>query len=363
MGDISHVKLLRGLGLATVTITLVHLFTLGSFGVWGNLSVYRLPAVEVAAFMTLTAVVLTTGVFYLRERPFGRTRWVLLAILAVTAAAALVGMPPPSLISLAEWSFGVVCWTGLLLLLDLPFPVVVAFLAGHLVSRLAVLAAVGELDHPELADGLIFAAVFLACQLVVAAAAMLLRRMAVITAEANREEERLSTAEAVAEQVHRDRQERFVGLDTVPLLAELAAGVLDPADEGVRVRCAVDAARMRRLFAESDAVPDRLVHELRACLDTAERKGISVYLATCGARPEPPLAVRRALTEPVLALLATAASTARITVIGSPTTVTVGVVTDGQPLSDLTPMIDEVTVTQLTHGGRNWVEATWRTVA
>ena len=35
-----------------------------------------------------------------------------------------------------------------------------------------------------------------------------------------------------------------------------AAGVLDPADERVRTRCAVEAGRMRRLFAEQDEVPD-----------------------------------------------------------------------------------------------------------
>ena len=179
-------------------------------------------------------------------------------------------------------------------------------------------------------------------------------------ARAVRDRERQRTADAVAERLHRDRRQRYAGLDTVPLLAGLAAGVLDPTDEQVRTRCAVEAGRLRRLFAERDEAPDPLLHELRSCVDTAERRGLTVYLGTRGARPEPPLRVRRALTEPLLTVLATARSQARITLIGSPATVTVSVVADGDvpcpPAGN-----GEVTVTHLEEDGRHWVEATWHT--
>jgi hypothetical protein len=162
----------------------------------------------------------------------------------------------------------------------------------------------------------------------------------------------------VAEHLHRDRRERYAGLDTVPLLTGLAAGVLDAADERVRTRCAVEAGRMRRLFAEQDEVPDPLLHELRACVDAAERRGVTVYLGSCGRRPDVPLRVRRALTEPVLAVLATARSYTRVTVVGSPVSVTVHAVADGD--GPELPRSGEVTVSTLAMAGRHWVEATWR---
>jgi hypothetical protein len=144
----------------------------------------------------------------------------------------------------------------------------------------------------------------------------------------------------------------------VPLLTGLAAGVLDPADERVRTRCAIEAARMRRLFAEHDEVPDPLLHELRACVDTAERRGVTVYLGSCGQRPDVPLRIRRALTEPVLVVLTTTRSHARVTVVGSPVSVTVHAVADGDR-PELPPS-GEVAVSTLALDGRHWVEATWR---
>ncbi len=363
MDDIAQTKLLRGLGLATTAITLVQLFVLTLPLLIANSSVYRPLVVEIVAFVLLTAVILSAGVFVWRERPFGWARWVLLGALAIAAAMALIGVPPAYLTEAAEWSFGVICWTGLLLLLDKGFLAVLAFLAGHLAMRVGLLAAVGGADRPSVVGASIFTSVFLVIQLAVAFAAVLLRRMATVATDAVRDEERVRLGEAVAEQLHRDRQERFAGLETVPLLTGLAAGVLDPADERVRVRCAVEASRMRRLFAENDEAADPLMHELRACLDIAERKGVVVHLATCGSWRQPPVRVRRALTEPVLASLAAATSEARVTVIGTPATVTVSVVTDGDPAQPAGESSGGITVSRLDHGGRHWVEATWRAVS
>jgi hypothetical protein len=86
---------------------------------------------------------------------------------------------------------------------------------------------------------------------------------------------------------------------------------------------------------------------------------VTIYLGSCGARPEVPLGVRRALTEPVLAILAAARSCARVTVIGSPTSVTVNAVADGAPPE--LPVDRQVAVSRLELDGRQWVEATWRT--
>lgn len=321
-----------------------------------NASVYRSSAVQVIALLLVAFVLVSTGHAVWRNRapnlpPLSGT-------LFVAAVAALAAIPPPYLLEKAEWTFAVVCWAGLLLLLDKGFLAVLVFLATHLALRLGLLAATGVGDRDAVAGALLFSAGFLAYQLSIAFTDTLLRRMATTVAAAAEEEERLATAGAVAEHLHRDRRERYAGLDTVPLLTGLAAGVLDPADERVRTRCAVEAGRMRRLFAEQDEVPDPLLHELRACVDAAERRGVTVYLGSCGRRPDVPLRVRRALTEPVLAVLATARSYTRVTVVGSPVSVTVHAVADGD--GPELPRSGEVAVSTLAMAGRHWVEATWR---
>jgi hypothetical protein len=358
VAEVTESKLLRALGLATVVIALVELGALSLPALLVNLPVYRPATVELVAFAIITAVLAGTGLFLWRERRFGRWRWFLLAAVSVASGLALVGIPPALLTTSAEWSFGVVCWAGLLLLVDYGFATVAAFLAAHVVFRIGLVAANGAVDRASLAGVAVFAAGFLGCQLAIAFATTLLRRTATTVARAAGEEAELRIEEAIAEQLHHDRRERYAGLDTVPLLTELAAGLLDPADERVRLRCAVEAGRMRRLIAEGDDAPDPLVHELRACVDAAERRGVAVYLGTSGVRPDPPRSIRRALTEPVLALLASAESEARVTVLGSATTVTVSVVTDGRPPTISVP--EPITITQLAFGERHWVEVAWR---
>ncbi|WP_143591775.1 hypothetical protein [Thermoactinospora rubra] len=202
-------------------------------------------------------------------------------------------------------------------------------------------------------------------QLGVAFATHALRNVARTAARAAMDREQLRTREAVSEELHRDRRVRYASLAdaVVPLLQGLATGAYDPADQSVRQACAVQAARIRRLLAESDDVPDRLLHELRAGIEIAERRGVAVSLAVRGNRVALPPAVRRALIEPVLAVLATAATTARATVVGSPTSVKVGVVADSPERSReelLNPEhSDQVNVTLTMQKGRVWVEATW----
>jgi hypothetical protein len=359
MGDLPETRLRRGLHLAIVVMACAHLFVACLPSLLVHAEVYRSAAASLVAFALLTAVIGAAGFAAWSGRPLGRARWWLFAVLAAAATLALAVLPPAYLASPPEWSFGVVCWAGILLLLDKGFAAVALFLAGHLAARLVLLAVTGEAAPDAVADASTFAAEFLLIQLAIVLAATLLRRLADSVTAAARTTERLRTAEAVADQLHRDRRERYAELDVVPLLTGLAAGVLDPADDGVRTRCTLAAGRMRRLFAEQDEVPDPLLHALRACVDTAERKGLTVYFGTCGTRPDPPLPVRRALTEPVLTVLAGARSEARITVLGAPAAVTVSVVADGD--RPVVPAPPGITVTSLTHDDRHWVEATWQT--
>jgi hypothetical protein len=198
-------------------------------------------------------------------------------------------------------------------------------------------------------------------QLAIAMIAAVLRGLAVTSAKVARAEEQLRTAEAIAHRLHEDRRQRYAALadTTEPLLQGLASGKLDPTEESVQRSCAVEAARMRRLFAESSTVADPLLHELRACIETAERLGVPVAFAERGSRPMLPPEIRRRLTEPAIAALATAHGKARVTVTATEDAVTVSVVAACSPVTPL-PDSDGVRVSTLQNGDRWWVEATWR---
>src|SRR5262249_44585642 len=139
--------------------------------------------------------------------------------------------------------------------------------------------------------------------------------------------------EAAAEVTHRDRKRHYASLleTTAPLLAGLATGALDPEAEETRRLCAVEATRIRRLFAESDDSTDHLVHELKAAIDVAERHGVSVQLAVRGTAADLPVDVRRELLEPISEVLATATSSMRATVMRSPGSVRVSIIGEAVP--------------------------------
>lgn len=122
---------------------------------------------------------------------------------------------------------------------------------------------------------------------------------------------------------------------------------------------------MRRLFAEASAVSDPLLHELRACIETAERLGVPVSFAERGTRPELPARIRRRLTEPTIAALATARGKARVTVTGTEQAVTVSVLAECAPFMPDTPDNDSdsdsdgVAVSTMRNGAKWWIQATW----
>ncbi|GAB1511552.1 hypothetical protein [Actinophytocola sp. KF-1] len=353
----------RGLRLATLAITAGTLYGLALPLLLANPEVYDSLGRQWLAFGILTAVIAVASVQVLRDRPLGRPRWVLVAAVFTASALATTGIPATELMSEAEWSYGVIGWFGLLLLVDRGALATAVFLGVHTAGSFTQLIAAGQ--GGQAADLVVVTAVVLGCQLPVLAAATALRGLAARAAAAAARAARLRTADAIAEQLHADRRARYADLatTTVPLLTDLKTGAADLSDDRVRADYAVAAARLRRLFAEHDEVVDPLLHELRACLDLAERNGIAVYLGTCGEHPTPPLAARRALTEPVLRTLAAAGTRARVTVLGSADGVTVSVVADARETQPPEPEPtggDDVTVTRLVDGKEVWVEATWQ---
>jgi hypothetical protein len=195
--------------------------------------------------------------------------------------------------------------------------------------------------------------------------ATVLHRLGTDAATAAAEVERVRTAEAVAAESHRRRQQRFAELSAgaIPLLEGLADGSLSPEDPSVRRRAAIEAARMRRLGAETDVVTNPLLHELRHCADVADRKGVVVELEARGDWPTPPVAVRRDLTDAALTALATAGSWARVTVVGDQGLVSVNVVADCDEVASPSPAASDVRVEVLGNGETVWVEATWQPTA
>src|SRR6266511_3617252 len=169
------------------------------------------------------------------------------------------------------------------------------------------------------------------------------------------------TAQRTAEEVHRMRQRRFQALQhtTAHILAALADGRALPSDPSVQRSCAMEAARLRRLFAETDDLPDPLVHELEACADVAERRGVAVDLAVIGSLPGVPVNVRRALAEPPIELLSAAKTSARITVAGLGDQVVIGVVADADLARVDSGHGPDVAVSWFREGERLWVETRW----
>lgn len=381
-----------GMRLAGLVILVGVQFGLALPGLWESLPEYRDPVVQWVAFGTLSAL-LGPELWYELRRRRRPTGWIT-AVLVVTVAATAVsttGLPSgEEFLGRGHWSYMVAGWFIVVLLLDRPLPQVAAGLGAVLVITTVQLFAAGLPDRVLLAGMGTSVVVICAFQLAVAAIARRLRAQAATVQRARREEERLHTRQLVDEQLHADHLRRYRELSAtaLPLLGGIADGSLDPADPLVRQRCAIETSRLRRLFAEHDETADPLVHELRACLDLAERGGLPVRFAVRG-RPLPLTPqVRRALTEPVLVALAGARGDARVTLVRDPERVRVGVVTAAPEADDASAArgpaprpadpvpgtsgthraaggsgpssAPGVLVREVTDEGRLWVEASYR---
>lgn len=365
VGGRTRARLLFGLRVATLLVTAVVVGVLGLANLLRRWESHDLPLVQLAAFAALAAVLAGEAVLLARRRPWGRLRPLAVAVVLAASALAAVTLPEERTASAVDWAFGAANWVGLVVLLDRPLRTVVAFLAAHeliALSNMLLFSDVDKGDLARLATGSVTVIGFPLCLAVVAA---VLHRIAADAETAAAEVERVRTAEAVAAESHRRRQQRFAELSAgaIPLLEGLADGSLDPEDPAVQRRGAIEAARMRRLGAESDVVTNPLLHELRHCADVADRKGVVVELEARGHWPTPPVAVRRDLTDAALTALATAGSWARVTVVGDQGLVSVNVVADSGEVAPASPATSDVRVEVLGNGATVWVEATWQPTA
>jgi hypothetical protein len=165
--------------------------------------------------------------------------------------------------------------------------------------------------------------------------------------------------------MHAVRQKRYEWLQhsAARVLGDLASGVSDPVDPDVQRRCAIEAARLRRLFLETEDVPDPLLHEIRGCADVAERRGVIVDLRTVGRLPVVPVEVRRALVEPMIVVLTYTPGRARVTLAAIEDAVSVSVLAtvspDVQIASPIAQPVEGIEVQHHREEGSLWVETRW----
>ncbi|GGM75714.1 hypothetical protein GCM10011609_09520 [Lentzea pudingi] len=334
--------------------------------------------------VVVVAVQLVLPLPTLVSHPHAPTAWLayglLTAVLAVVAGHVAAATPTPAYLAVvplaasvlattalpagasfgaADWAFGLVGWYLLLVLVERPAALVAA-LSAHICFSIAWFAHDGSGDVGTAGVVVLSGTSF---QLGVLVITRVLHRDARLAAEAAVEHDAARTKEELARQREQDLRAGFEGQlgALLPLLADLADERASVADQTTRLRCSVAAVQLRRLFAENDDVPDPLLHELTACVDVAERRGVVVSLAVSGTATPVPTEVRRELVAPMAQALAVANGRAKVSLLRTATEVRVAVVADAAETVPATSGPETVTVETSVHSGLVRSEARWRT--
>lgn len=320
---------------------------------------------ELAVWLALT-VIGVAGAFLLLR---GHLTVVLSRVLAVCvlllAAWVTFAHPPEHALDEGAWAWIAVGWFGAMLLIYQPLWVFCTLLVANSAVTGAYLALNGIVDRVTVGRFVVATCMTAGIQLVAWLAATYLHRAADAATNATVALAETRAQETTAEEMHASRAQRYgyLAIESRALLAGLADGSLDPGDAEVRRRCAIESARLRRLFAETDDVADPMLHELRACADTAERRNVTVDLVAFGEMPQLPVEIRRALLDAPLVALATTASRARVTVVANPDEVVLSVLGDVAPGTRMPripqPNPPKVTITEDHEEGQLWVQAHW----
>jgi len=324
-----------------------------------NRPAYGSFAFQCAMWLVMALAITAGAVLVLRGTPGWCAAWAV-AIIALAASTVAAAASPAGQMLAVNWALGSAGWTGVLVLMRRRFPELVWFLAAEAMATLGVQAWDG-LHRTDLAGFLAVLAWSTGAQVAVAAGVRALDAAAGQAATAVRSEHLARERAATAEIIRAARHARWLALQesAVPLVAELAAGTADPGDAQVRTRCAVQAARLRRLLAEGDEVPGSLVHELYASADVAERRGIAVEIETAGPLPQVPRPARRVITDAAIAILTDAHSQARITLAAVGAGIAVSFIADTGADVRLPAPGDGVFIQQQQDGDMFWAEVRW----
>jgi hypothetical protein len=327
-----------------------------------NAGQYRSLLLQMLAWVLLAVIAAIGSVRLLRGEGSATQQWALVAAALLAGAVSTAALPVDQpVLSYANWAFGAVGWWCVLLLMHRPLVELGLALAANNLVALAAIVAAGQADRVTLARFVVVCFGTAVLQVLPPIISRLLGRAATLVEESAQAETRTRGRRETAQAAHRARELRYQELrrSVVPVLAGLADGSLDPGDRTVRDRCRVGYARLRRLFAESDDVDDLLMHQLRACADLAERRGVLVEWATSGKVPQMPSGVHRALTEAPMHALAIAYRHARVTVLARPDEVAVGVIADTSSSIPQLSTIPDVVVSNHQEGEQLWVESRW----
>jgi hypothetical protein len=324
-----------------------------------NRMAYASFAFQGAMWLVMALAIAAGSVLVLRGAVGWRPAWAVAVIVLAASTAAAAASPAGQMLAV-NWAWGSAGWAGVLVLLRRRFSELACFLAAVALGILSVQLWDG-LHRTDLAGFLAVFAWSTGAQVAVAAGVRALDVAADQAAAAARSEEAARERAATAEIISVARHARWLALQesAVPLVAELAAGTADPGDAQVRVRCAVQAARLRRLLAEGDEVPGPLVHELHASADVAERRGVAVEIETAGPLPQVPGPARRVITDTAIAILTAARTRARITLAAVSAGIAVSFVADTGVVVRLPAAGEGVAIDQQQDGGTLWAEARW----
>jgi hypothetical protein len=310
-------------------------------------------------WLVMALAIAAGSVLVLRKAPGWGPAWAI-AVIALAASTASAAASPLGQMLALNWAWGSAGWTGVLVLLRRRFVELACFLAAEALATLSVLVWQG-MHRTDLAGFLALLAWSTGAQVAVAAGVRALDIAAAQAAAAVRSEHAARERAATAESIRAARHVRWLALQetAVPLVAELAAGRADPGDAHVRLMCAVQASKLRRLLAEGDEVPGSLVHELHASADVAERRGVAVEIETAGELPQLPTPARRVITDAAIAIMTAARSHARITLAAVTAGVAVSFVADTGAIVLLPGTGEGVAIEQQQDGGMLWAEARW----
>jgi hypothetical protein len=320
---------------------------------------YASFAFQGAMWLVMALAITAGSILVLRGAPGWRAAWAV-AVIALAASTAAAAASPAGEMLAVNWAWGSAGWTGVLVLLRRRFGELAWFLAAEAVATLGVQLWDG-LTRTDLAGFLAVLAWSTGAQVALAAGVRALDLAAGHAATAVKSEHAARERAATAEVIRAARHARWLALQgsAAPLVAELAAGTADPGDAQVRIRCAVQAARLRRLLAEGDEVPGSLVHELQASADVAERRGVVVEIDTAGSLPPVPGPARRVITDAAIAILTDARSQARITLATVAAGIAVSFVADTGAVVQLPPADAGVAIEHQQDGNMLWAEARW----
>ncbi|MFC3500939.1 hypothetical protein ACFOOK_08190 [Micromonospora krabiensis] len=326
----------RGARIVSIVIALAWHSAIALPAVLAARSELAAPTVVLAAWVLVAVTGLLAGVRLLRGSPL--PAWPLAGLLLVVDGTVFAAAGESQLFTAANWVWGTLAWFFVLALWGRRVVGLLALLVAHSLIALVAVIGHGATASADLARFAMY--VYGTSSLPVAvfvggAAIAALARERAATAAASHA---VAAERDAAEQARRDRRDRLalVSGTAETVLAELADGRADPTDPEVQRRAMLAAARLRRLIAESDDVPDPLLHELRAAADVAERTGLPIELVTVGTPPPLPVSIRRRLADPFAALLADARGWARLTVVAGPDEVVVSLVTPDRDGPDAT---------------------------